>query len=62
MQVQLVCRPFLNSPQLGYELVLVRTDGGRAYDRRLAILSDVDAIDIADYVPQVKFVKNEKLT
>lgn len=47
IQFRLAIRPFLKDvPRFAYELVLIRSDGQRAYDRRLAILSGTDAGDL----------------
>ena len=58
MEFRLLIRPFLNRPSIAYELCLIRSEGNRVYDRRIAILSGTDARDILAAVPYgVEFVE-----
>lgn len=47
MEFRAEIRPFMhNVPQFAYELVLIRSDGDKFYDRRLCILNGTDAKDL----------------
>lgn len=48
-------RPFLNRPAIAYELCLIRSDGQKLYDRRIAILSGTDATDMCLACPSITF-------
>lgn len=58
MEFHVVIRPFLNRPAVAYELVLIRSEGDRFYDRRLCILSGTDASDICAACPSIEFIRS----
>ena len=57
MDFKCVIRPFINRPSVAYELVLIRSEGDRLYDRRIAILSGTDARDFMRAVSGIEFTE-----